>query len=347
MAPEEIQLRHLEKEMEEIKAALAVEPYNSTLRDRAAKLLEEIRAFQFTLESVEQRSDTEPTSDEPAQKTNNLAGRIIHPALHIERGFSSVGVMTNHGKEYFIFTSDGEKYFAEEVKDSLLVPAMRHPELSNRWRPPRKKLSPFEALALLIHKWSELQWFNDSRSYPTLSLFAAGTYVHNAFDSYPYICLTGEKGSGKTKVLDILQCVAFNALQLVSVTPAVLFRLVNSLRPTVLIDEAETMSDDLRAIVNVGYKKGATVARCIGEDWQPRFFEVFSPKCLASIQGLGDVTEDRAIVLVMAKPPLDDNRRNRSVSPKDPDWSTIRYCFYRLALAQNANNGLAVFIRRR
>ena len=263
-------------------------------------------------------------------KNDPLGDRSIHPSLHIEPDFASVGVVIE--KDHLILTSKGH-YRVDDIKSNLSVRPMYHPELADRYRVPSSgNVSLSEALALLIDKWRGLQWFEDERIYPTIALWTAGTYVFEAFPAYPYLAFTGEKGSGKTKAEDILQCVAFNALKLIVVSPAVLFRTIHSLRPTILIDEAETMSDDLRAIVNAGYKKGATVPRCVGDEYQPQFFEVYSPKCLASIQGLGDVTEDRCVVLVMGKPPAGDDRQNKSIDSKDCDWATIRYGFYRLPL---------------
>src|SRR5262249_18554869 len=151
----------------------------------------------------------------------------------------------------------------------------------------------------------------DQRWYQATSIWTAGTYVFPAFPTYPYLQLTGEKGSGKTKVQDILECVAFNGLKVVDPTPAVLFRIVHSLRPTLLIDEVEGMNADdakeVRSIINAGYKCGATVPRCEGEGHELRFFEVYGPKSLAGIKGLGSVTEDRCITVVMSKPESTDH----------------------------------------
>jgi hypothetical protein len=258
-----------------------------------------------------------------------LNGKPIHPALHIEPGFSSIGV--NIGGTYWVLTPRAN-YKAEDIE--LAVPSIIHPELADRFKLGSSKnpKSLSEGVEMLTQKWRDVQWFQDERVYPTFSLWAAGTYVFEAFLTYPYLALPGEKGMGKTKVLDVLKGVAFNGLKLVIPSPAVLFRTVHSLRPTTLIDEAEKISDELRAIINVGYKKGATVGRCQADTYQPEFFEVYSPKAFANIAGLGDVTEDRCIVILMTKAPEDDDRRNKPVDQRDPIWTTIRDRFYRIPL---------------
>ncbi len=88
----------------------------------------------------------------------------------------------------------------------------------------------------------------------------------------------------------------------------------------------------MRGIINAGYKARATVPRIEGEDRHVEFYEVYSPKCLASTRGLGAVMEDRCITIIMLKPYQDDLRQNRAVDPSDPEWATIRDGFYQLPL---------------
>lgn len=63
---------------------------------------------------------------------DELGRRKIHPALHIEPGFSSVGVIK--GDYYIILTSSGGMHRAEEIKENLIVTPIAHPQLSDRWR---------------------------------------------------------------------------------------------------------------------------------------------------------------------------------------------------------------------
>jgi len=268
--------------------------------------------------------------------SSELVGRSIHPAIHIEPDFQSVGVVTRENTKlvYKIITSNGKSYLAENIKGALLVEPDISPLLSSRWQQSSKPLTLSKAVALLERKMHDLICFEDKRWYPTLAIWVAGTYLFPVFGSYPYLQLTGEKGSGKTKIQDIFECVTFNAFKMVGVTPAVLFRIIHALRPTLLIDEAEKMNTDqageIRAIINAGYKLGAMVPRCVGDDYHIKHFDVYSPKCLAGINGLGDVTEDRCITVVMARPPYSDTRQNTAVNPKDPAWGKIRDGFYRL-----------------
>jgi hypothetical protein len=268
---------------------------------------------------------------------DELQERYFHPALHIEPGFSSVGVALRRETKTIleIITSENRTYIAEEIKDALSTPPIAHPGLVGRYR--KTKDTPAnlsQSVALLIEKLRTLLFFENEAWYPALAVWAAGTYLFPAFATFPYIHLAGEKGSAKTKVLGGLQCVAFNALPIVDPTPAVLFRMVDSLRPTLLIDEAERMNSqeaqEIRGIINAGYKRDAYVSRCEGESHRLRFFDTYCPKAIAAIRGLGAVLEDRCVTLVMSKPPVEDPRQNMVVNSVDSEWQVIRDGFYRL-----------------
>src|SRR5262249_46772346 len=61
----------------------------------------------------------------------------------------------------------------------------------------------------------------------------------------------------------------------------------------------------LRAIAQAGYKKGAKVPRCDGDDHNLRYFDVYCPKVFALLGGLRGPLLDRSIVLSMEKRPHD------------------------------------------
>jgi len=262
-----------------------------------------------------------------------LKAEIVHPALHIERDFATVGVVSkkNAAHIYQIVTESGA-YPASKL--NLTMEPMVHPGLSGRWVLSGAAPTLAESVGLFIAKTKELIGLADERLYTMLAVWTAGTYLFPLFSAYPYINLTGEKGSGKTKVLDTIEQVAFNALQMVNPTPAVLFRVVHALKPTLLLDEIENLSTDdsreVRQIINAGYKRGATVPRCEGEGHEIRFFDVYSPKVIAAIKPIGEVTEDRAIIIVMTKPEVSDPRQNREIKSTDTIWQTVRNGFYRL-----------------
>lgn len=267
-----------------------------------------------------------------------LENRWIHPANHIEPGFSSVGIVTRVGRglDFQIITSGGNVYSEKDLKGVLSVEPMVRSAFLGRYFLPQNPKSPFYCFDLLRLKIQELVSFEDDRWYSLLSLWVMGTYLFPAFPTFPYLHITGPKGSGKTKLLDIFEVVTFNGHKMLDPTSAVIFRTVQAFRPTLLVDEVEGMSHDefkeIRGIINAGYKKGGTVSRCEGPNYQLKEYEVYSPKVLAGIKGLGDVLEDRCISLVMLRPPLGDSRQNQPVKLEDPAWGLIREGFINLTL---------------
>jgi hypothetical protein len=105
------------------------------------------------------------------------------------------------------------------------------------------------------------------------TLWAAHTHALEAFDCTPRIAfLSPEPGSGKTRALEILELLVLRPLLTVNVTPAYLFRKVadEAGPPTLLYDEIDTVfgpkakdNEDIRGMLNAGYRRGATAGRCV------------------------------------------------------------------------------------
>ncbi len=145
-----------------------------------------------------------------------------------------------------------------------------------------------------------------------LALFTLNTWTFDACDTTPYLSLESPVPQcGKTTVLNLLEAVVHEPRQATATSEAALFRIIEARNPTLLIDEAETLmgrgerAESIRAIANVGYKRGATVPRCVGEgaETQVHDFHVYCPKVFASIGGLRDALLDRCIVVSMSKRP--------------------------------------------
>jgi len=108
-------------------------------------------------------------------------------------------------------------------------------------------------------------------------------------------------------------------------------RVIALQRPILLFDEADRLlrdSGDLRRFINAAQQPGAQAGRCVGEDQQPRMFDVHAPIAIASIGRLHGATESRAIRIVMQRRrsepirPIDDRTRALAVrlSSKAARW---------------------------
>jgi len=142
-----------------------------------------------------------------------------------------------------------------------------------------------------------------------LALWAIGTHLFEKFMTYPYLAIVSAlPGCGKTRLLEILALVSCRPWLTNTATPAVLFRKIASDRPTVLIDEAESLSNPkseaaqaLRSILNAGYRAGGSVSRCEPPKFKPVDFDVYSPKAFTVIGRLPDSVSDRCIVIAMQR----------------------------------------------
>jgi hypothetical protein len=177
--------------------------------------------------------------------------------------------------------------------------------------------------------------FSDQRNHTFFALWVAGTYCFPLFNTYPYVHLTGLMQSGKTKLLSLCSNLSFNAFQTANITPACLFRLIEESRSTLFIDEAETLSDrknseEIRSILLSGYKKGELAFRAqksLNGDFEPRGYEVYSPKMIANIEGLEAVLSSRCITIHMQRG-TNETIINREIDVDDNVWQEIRDDIY-------------------
>ncbi len=143
--------------------------------------------------------------------------------------------------------------------------------------------------------------------YTVLALWTMGTYVHRIFDYYPYVHISAEKGSGKSKLMTVLHSIAFNGEYYIEPTESVIFRDVHELSRTLFIDEVEHLQSSnrksyssLMSILNSGYSKGGSVPRTKGS--RTITYNTFSPKMFAGISNLSDTLSERSIKIRMLKP---------------------------------------------
>jgi hypothetical protein len=154
--------------------------------------------------------------------------------------------------------------------------------------------------------------FPDEHCAPTLALWYAHTHAAERFYITPRLILdSAEPGSGKTRVLEVAALLVNAPEMTMSATPAALFRLVSAGPATILFDEVDAIfnprnggNEDLRGLLNAGYKQGASVARCVGDakSMKVQRFPVFAPAALAGIAGHMPATvTTRAVTIHMRR----------------------------------------------
>src|SRR5262249_28751180 len=92
-----------------------------------------------------------------------------------------------------------------------------------------------------------------------------------------------------------------------NITAAALFRVIEAMTPTLLVDEADAFlreKEELRGIINSGHTRAtATVLRCVGESQEVQGFNTFSPKAIAMIGKPAVTITDRSIRINLKRAP--------------------------------------------
>jgi hypothetical protein len=160
-----------------------------------------------------------------------------------------------------------------------------------------------------------------------IALWVAHSHALDAFDYTPYLHPhSPEKRCGKSRLLDCCNLLVPRPWLCVSPSEAVVYRKIAASCPTLLLDEVDTIfgggkdenKEGLRALLNAGFNRGATVPRCVGPQHEIKDFPVFCAKVIAGIGKLPDTVADRSIPIVLARKSREqvvERFRARNVTP--------------------------------
>ena len=148
------------------------------------------------------------------------------------------------------------------------------------------------------------------------ALWVVHAHAADCAESTPRLAvLSPEKQSGKTRLLEVLELLVPRPLRPANMTAAALYRMIAARQPTVLFDEIDATfgpkagdHEELRAVLNAGHRRGATVARCVGDGASMEVveFPAFAPVALAGIGDLPDTILDRSIPIKMRRRARDE-----------------------------------------
>ena len=280
----------------------------------------------------------------------------VHPAIDVVDGVGYVGVnlpcevKDDKGKVeikefHFLVNSKAERILCHKEQLSKLKLQLRHSvvKLPNRWSLSNieawlngeASVNPDELYIAIKTAFETYIEFEDSTVYDFLTLWTIGTYLFHCFNAYPYLYIGGMKQVGKTKLLTLLSLLCHNAIFSNNISTASAFRLIQSARCTLLMDETEKLINpereiDFRNMLFAGYKRGALVYRTHKDTLKPEPFEVYSPKAIANIRGIEDVLQDRCISVILKRGKNLDIV-NREIPLESEVWQQIRdmlYIFY-------------------
>jgi hypothetical protein len=143
---------------------------------------------------------------------------------------------------------------------------------------------------------------------PMIAFWVIGSYLHRAFELYPYLWINSPtKRCGKTLLLELIDALSFNGSGIQTApTQAVLYRVPAITGGTLCWDEAESLHKGKEGgerieVINMAHRRGGAVQRCEGEDNRVRSFEVFRPIAIAGIETIHDTVQDRSIKIELAR----------------------------------------------
>lgn len=145
---------------------------------------------------------------------------------------------------------------------------------------------------------------------------------------------SAEKQCGKSRLLEVLELVAARPVLAVNISVAAMFRSIGEPPPSILWDEVDALfkggndpgREDLRALLNSGYRRGASVLRMVGEGkkMEVRAFPTFAPVALAGIGNLPDTINDRSIVVELRRRLTGEKVRPFRRRAAEPEATALR-----------------------
>ena len=166
-----------------------------------------------------------------------------------------------------------------------------------------------------------------------VALYTMLTYIVDELAICPMLLLqSAVKRSGKTTLLGLLLRICYRALGAASISPAALYRVVDCLKPTLLLDEVDTTlaqktdtSEALRGLFNAGNDRTSSrVLRCVGEEKEVVSYDAFGAKVLAGIGHIPDTMEDRSVVVELLRKLESEKVRRFSVLDDQREFKEIR-----------------------
>ncbi len=165
--------------------------------------------------------------------------------------------------------------------------------------------SIFDSTVAFIKRYIYLK---EESWYYVLAAWVLGTYFYKAFPAYPYLHFEGERGSGKTTMLDLIAALSFNGVVKTKATVAAMTELVDEQCATLCVDEFEDFSsaknthDELSRFLNGGYNYKGTYTKKAGK--QTRTLHTYSPKAFGGTGAINlDTLSSRTIPIPTIEKP--------------------------------------------
>lgn len=282
---------------------------------------------------------------------------IAHPSYEINHEFMSIGfketvIVDNRPDSrniYLVCRNNEYKLYEQpyietdtgkiilDVRERVLM------TLSEKWNKSgiqdfiKNPIAPeglYNEIKELLHHYIEFQ--NDAL-FGLLAAWIMATYFHRLFNAFPFLFFYGKKQSGKSRMLDLLNLLAFNAIKVKGISVPSMADSIDGVRATFLMDQAEILSQkqniEILGILADSYTPGGGKRRYVLISNKGRKVievETYSPKAFASIKEIDVDLKDRCIEIIM----LRAEKEFPYPEPFLPIWPELRDKLYRLLLTR-------------
>jgi uncharacterized protein DUF3631 len=163
-----------------------------------------------------------------------------------------------------------------------------------------RSINALELVKYVLEQYVDMQ----PHEYIGWALWILHSHVFNRFMVSPRLAFTSPvRGCGKTTAFALTEALSARAQRMDGVTAAAIYRMIDSMHCTLLIDEADNLglmaNGSLRAVLNSGHRKGGRITRVIRD--QPKRFSTFAPMAIAAIGILPLPIMARSIVIHMER----------------------------------------------
>ena len=248
--------------------------------------------------------NTIATAEKPKETVFQAVGRLVklHPLVYEQVRDAEAKVLGVR-----VSALDNEVSQKRPKPDNTGEEQATGPQAAKPWHEPVDGLELFNALAATFRKYLALQKYQAE----ALALWAIFSYCIDAGNIAPKLLIySPEKRCGKTTLLDVLIGLVWKPIPASNITPAAIFRTIEAIGGTIIIDEADTFineAPEINGIINSGHRKSAAyVIRLVGESHEPKQFSTWAPNVIAMIGKPADTIVDRSILIEMRRKKPDE-----------------------------------------
>ncbi len=271
-------------------------------------MLRRLRYCQVMKPRTQSQEDEKRNKPDPVMSLRARDGTVLETILRPrEAATRLVAYCDGVSAEYETVEIDGHRYVPYSPENNLLT--HRVVVLPSAVGTYDSEEGLLQEVLDFIHRYVDLS--------PTFDEIAAHyilmTWGYDVFNELPYLRVRGEYGTGKSRFLLTVGSVCYKPIFASGAsTVSPIFRLLDQVGGTLVVDEADFRASDERAeitkILNNGNAKGFPVLRSEvtpNKEFSPRAFRIFGPKLVATRHPFEDAAlESRCLTEVLGGRPV-------------------------------------------